>query len=177
MFNRSIGFILFATASLACTAALAQAPNAQAPAPVNPAAQMSPLEYGAIISNANAKKVAAAALAEAQKMGVPMVVAITDTSGNVLYQERQDGAILGGVLVAPQKARSAVLYKRPTKAFEEAITPGGVGVRFLRLEGAIPIEGGLPIILENKIIGGIGMSGGTGVQDGVAAKAGVDALK
>ena len=164
-------------ASLAGTAAIAQSP-AQAPAaPVNPAAQMSPLEYGAIISNANAKKAAAAALAEAQKMGVPMVVAITDTSGNVVYQERQDAAILGGVLVAPQKARSAVLYKRPTKAFEEAITPGGVGIRFLRLEGAIPIEGGVPLIVDNKIIGGIGMSGGTGVQDGQAAKAGADALQ
>jgi glc operon protein GlcG len=177
VFRSSIALVVFAAASLACPAAVAQTPAAQAPAPVNPAAQMSPLEYGAIISNANAKKVAAAALAEAQKMGVPMVVAITDTSGNVVYQERQDGAILGGVLVAPQKARSAVLYKRPTKAFEEAITPGGVGVRFLRLEGAIPIEGGLPIILDNKIVGGIGMSGGTGVQDGVAAKAGVDTLK
>ena len=110
---------------------------AQAPAtpPVNPAAQMLPIEYGAIISNANAKKAAAAALAEAQKMNVPMVVAITDTSGNVLYLERMDSAILGGVLVAPQKARSAALYKRPTKAFEDAITPGGVGLRFLRLEG------------------------------------------
>jgi len=168
---------LSVVASLACTVAVAQSP-AQAPAPpVNPAAQMSPLDYGAIISNANAKKVAAAALAEAQKMGVPMVVAITDTSGNVVNQERQDAAILGGSLVAPQKARSAVLYKRPTKAFEEAITPGGVGIRFLRLEGAIPIEGGLPLIVDNKIIGGIGMSGGTGVQDGQAAKAGADALQ
>ena len=110
-------------------------------------------------------------------MGVPMIVAITDTSGNVVYQERQDAAILGGTLVAPQKARSAVLYKRPTKAFEDAIAPGGVGIRFLRLEGAVPIEGGLPIIVDNKIIGGIGMSGGTGVQDGLAAKAGVDTLK
>jgi uncharacterized protein GlcG (DUF336 family) len=70
-----------------------------------------------------------------------------------------DGAIRGGVLVAPQKARSAALYKRPTKAFEEAITPGGVGVRFLRLEGAVPIEGGLPLVIDNKIIGAIGMSG------------------
>jgi glc operon protein GlcG len=104
-------------------------------------------------------------------------VSITDTSGNVVYQERQDGAILGGSLVAPQKARSAVLYKRPTKAFEEAIAPGGVGVRFLRLEGAVPIEGGLPLVLDGKIIGGIGMSGGTGVQDGIAAKAGADALQ
>ena len=169
--------LVVAGMSLVVSSARAQQPASPAPAPVNPAAQMSPLEYGAIISNANAKKVAAAALAEAQKMNVPMVVAITDTSGNVVYQERQDGAILGGVLVAPQKARSAVLYKRPTKAFEEAITPGGVGVRFLRLEGAVPIEGGLPIVLDNKIIGGIGMSGGTGVQDGIAAKAGVDALK
>ncbi|MFL6796127.1 MAG: GlcG/HbpS family heme-binding protein [Xanthobacteraceae bacterium] len=163
-------------ACLSSGAVMAQA-TSPAPAPVNPAAQMSPLEYGAIISNENAKKVANAALAEARNMGVAMVVAITDTSGNVLYQERQDGAILGGSLVAPQKARSAVLYKRPTKAFEEAITPGGVGVRFLRLEGAVPIEGGLPLVLDNKIIGGIGMSGGTGVQDGQAAKAGADALK
>ena len=165
------------TTSLICSAAIAQSPAPQPTAPVNPAAQMSPLEYGAMISNANAKKAAAAALAEAQKMNVPMVVAITDTSGNVLYLERMDAAILGGVLVAPQKARSAALYKRPTKAFEEAITPGGVGVRFLRLEGAVPIEGGLPLIIDNKIIGAIGMSGGTGVQDGIAAKAGADALK
>jgi glc operon protein GlcG len=173
----SVVIALSVAASLASTVAVAQSP-AQPPAtPVNPAAQMSPLDYGAIISNANAKKAAVAALAEAQKMGVPMVVAITDTSGNVVYQERQDAAILGGVLVAPQKARSAVLYKRPTKAFEEAITPGGVGIRFLRLEGAVPIEGGLPLIVDNKIIGGIGMSGGTGVQDGQAAKAGADALQ
>src|SRR5882724_5793577 len=149
-----VALILFA--ALASDGANAQSPTPAPAAPVNPAAQMSPLEYGAIISNANAKKVAAAALAEAAKMGVPMIVAITDTSGNVLYQERQDAAILGGTLVAPQKARSAVLYKRPTKAFEDAIAPGGVGVRFLRLEGAIPIEGGLPIVLDNKIIGGIG---------------------
>ena len=171
------GLLVVFGVALATSGAGAQSPTPQAPAPVNPAAQMSPLEYGAMISNANAKKAAAAALAEAQKMNVPMVVAITDTSGNVLYMERQDGAILGGVLVAPQKARSAALYKRPTKAFEEAITPGGVGVRFLRLEGAVPIEGGLPLVVDNKIIGAIGMSGGTGVQDGVAAKAGADSLK
>jgi uncharacterized protein GlcG (DUF336 family) len=177
MSKRNIHFALLTTATLLVGAAHAQSPAPPPAAPVNPAAQMSPLDYGAIISNANAKKVAAAALAEAQKMGVPMIVAITDTSGNVVYQERQDAAILGGTLVAPQKARSAVLYKRPTKAFEDAIAPGGVGIRFLRLEGAIPIEGGLPLIVDNKIIGGIGMSGGTGVQDGIAAKAGADALK
>ena len=177
MSRRNIHFALLTAAALFAGAADAQSPAPPPAAPVNPAAQMSPLDYGAIISNANAKKVAAAALAEAQKMGVPMIVAITDTSGNVVYQERQDAAILGGTLVAPQKARSAVLYKRPTKAFEDAIAPGGVGIRFLRLEGAIPIEGGLPLIVDNKIIGGIGMSGGTGVQDGLAAKAGADALK
>lgn len=170
------GFTMAAFVLLAAGAASAQAPGG-ATSPVNPAAQMLANDYGAPISNANAKKVAAAALAEAQKMNVPMVVAITDTSGNVLYMEKMDGAILGGVLVAPQKARSAALYKRPTKAFEEAIAPGGVGVRFLRLEGAVPIEGGLPLILDNKIIGAIGMSGGTGVQDGQAAKAGADTLQ
>jgi glc operon protein GlcG len=155
--------------------AFAQSPAA--PASFNPAAQMLPIDYGAPISNAKAKVVAAAALAEAKKMDLPMVVAITDTSGNLLYLEHMDGAILGGVLVAPQKARSAALYKRPTKAFEDSVAPGGVGLRFLRLEGAIPIEGGLPLILDNKIVGAIGMSGGTGVQDGAAAKAGADALK
>ena len=169
------GMLVVLGFALVSSGASAQAPGSAAP--VNPAAQMLPIDYGAPISNANAKKVAAAALAEAQRMNVPMVVAITDMSGNVLYMERQDSAILGGVLVAPQKARSAALYKRPTKAFEDAIAPGGVGLRFLRLEGAIPIEGGLPLILDNKIIGAIGMSGGTGVQDGVAAKAGADALK
>ena len=172
----ALRFAIGLSIALVGSAAHAQA-QAPASTPVNPAAQMSPLEYGAIISNANAKKVAAAALAEAAKMGVPMIVAITDTSGNVVYQERQDAAILGGTLVAPQKAPCAVLYKRPTKAFEDAIALGGVGIRFLRLEGAVPIEGGLPIIVDNKIIGGIGMSGGNGVQDGLAAKAGVDTLK
>ena len=175
MLKSSHGLLIALGVVLAASVAGAQSPGPSAP--VNPAAQMLPTDYGAPISNANAKKVAAAALAEAQKMNVPMVVAITDTSGNVLYMEHQDGAILGGVLVAPQKARSAALYKRPTKAFEDAIAPGGVGLRFLRLEGAIPIEGGLPLILDNKIIGAIGMSGGTGVQDGVAAKAGADTLK
>ena len=104
------GFAIALAITIPTVSSLAQSPAPQAPAPVNPAAQMSPLEYGAMISNANAKKAATAALAEAQKMNVPMVVAITDTSGNVLYLERMDAAILGGVLVAPQKARSAVPY-------------------------------------------------------------------
>ena len=93
MSNFFVRVALVLTTSLVCSAALAQSPAPQPAAPVNPAAQMSPLEYGAMISNANAKKAAAAALAEAQKMNVPMIVAITDTSGNVLYLERMDAAI------------------------------------------------------------------------------------
>ena len=98
----ALRFAIGLSIALAGSAAHAQA-QAPASTPVNPAAQMSPLEYGAIISNANAKKVAAAALAEAAKMGVPMIVAITDTSGNVVYQERQDAAILGDTLSRPRR--------------------------------------------------------------------------
>jgi uncharacterized protein GlcG (DUF336 family) len=69
------------------------------------------------------------------------------------------------------------LFKRPTKVFEDGVAAGGAGLRLLRLEGAVPIEGGLPLVMDGKIVGAIGVSGGTAQQDGVAAKAGVDMLK
>jgi uncharacterized protein GlcG (DUF336 family) len=88
-----------------------------------------------------------------------------------------DGTMTGSVAVAIAKARSAALFKRPTKAFQDTVAGGGAGLRILGLEGAVPVEGGLPILLEGKIIGSIGLSGGSGEQDGIAAKAGVDAVK
>ena len=75
------------------------------------------------------------------------------------------------------KGRSAALFKRPTKAFQDVVAGGGEGLRILALQGAVPIEGGLPLLMDGKIIGVIGVSGGTSAQDGMAAKAGMDALK
>jgi glc operon protein GlcG len=142
----------------------------------NAFAQM-PNPYGAAISLENAKKVAAPALAEAAKNNWSMAVAIVDPSGNLVYYEKMDNTQLGSATVAIDKARSAALFKRPTKTFQDALAAGGDGMRILRLQGAMPIEGGIPILVEGKIAGAIGVSGGTAPQDGQCAKAGADALK
>lgn len=139
-------------------------------------AQM-PNVYGTNIGVDAARKVATAAVAEAQKNGWTMAVAVTDTGGNLVYYEKMDNTQIGSANVSVGKARSAVLYKRPTKAMQDALAAGGEGWRILALEGAVPVEGGLPLMMEGKIIGAIGLSGGTSAQDGLAAKAGVDALK
>jgi len=139
-------------------------------------AQM-PNVYGLSVNLETAKKVATAAIAEARKNNWTMAVAITDTGGNLVYFEKMDGTQTGSVRVAIGKSRSAVLFKRPTKALQDTVAAGGEGLRMLRLEGAVPIEGGLPLLMDGKIIGAIGVSGGTSQQDGVAAKAGADTLK
>ena len=105
--------------------------QAQATAQQNPVLPMPPVGYGAPVSLATAKKITVAAMAEADRIGVPMVVAITDPAGALIYLEKNDIAIAGGVTVAPAKARSAALYKRPTKAFEDALAAGGAGMRIL----------------------------------------------
>jgi glc operon protein GlcG len=139
-------------------------------------AQM-PNPYGAPISLEAAKKIAAPALAEAAKNNWAMAVAIVDPSGNLVYYEKMDATQLGSANLAIEKARSAALFKRPTKTFQDALAAGGDGMRVLRVSGAVPIEGGLPILVDGKIAGAIGVSGGTAPQDGQCAKAGVDGLK
>ncbi len=139
-------------------------------------AQM-PNPYGAAISLENAKKVAAPALAEAEKNHWAMAVAVVDPSGNLVYYEKMDATQLGSANVAIDKARSAALFKRPTKTYQDALAAGGDGMRVLRLQGAVPIEGGLPVLVDGKIAGAIGVSGGTSAQDGQCAKAGADAVK
>jgi glc operon protein GlcG len=138
-------------------------------------AQM-PNPYGAPISLENAKKAAAPALAEAVKNNWAMAVAIVDLSGNLVYYEKMDATQLGSANIAIEKARTAAAFKRPTKTFEEALAKGGDGMRVLRVPGAIPIEGGLPLLVDGKIAGAIGVSGGQPAQDGQCAKAAVDAL-
>jgi len=136
-----------------------------------------PNPYGASIDIANAKKVAASAVAEAKKLNLNMAVAVVDTAGNLVYFEKMDGTQIGSVNVAQDKARSAALFKRPTKAFQDGVAGGGVGLRLLGLEGAVPVEGGVPLISEGKIVGAVGLSGGTSDQDGQCAQAGASALK
>jgi len=142
-----------------------------------PALAQMPNAYGLPITLENAKKVTAPAIAEASKNNWAMAVAILDIGGNLVYFEKMDGTQTGSVRVAIGKARSAVMFKRSTKVFQDAVAAGGDGLRLLRLEGAVPIEGGLPLVMDGKIVGAIGVSGATSAQDGVAAKAGADVLK
>jgi glc operon protein GlcG len=132
--------------------------------------------YGTPVSLETAKKAAAAALAETRKNNWNMAVAVVDPGGNLVYYEKMDNTQLGSAKVSVNKARSAALFKRPTKAFQDALAGGGVGLRVLGLEGAVPVEGGFPLIVDGKIIGGIGLSGDTSEHDAQCAKAGADAL-
>lgn len=136
-----------------------------------------PEVYGLSINLDTAKRIAASAITEARKNNWTMAVAVIDTGGNLVYFEKMDGTQTGSVRVAISKGRSAVLFKRPTKAFQDMVAAGGEGLRMLRLEGAVPIEGGLPLLVDGKIVGAIGVSGGTSQQDGLVAKAGADTLK
>lgn len=132
------------------------------------------IAYGTAINLEVAKKVAASAAQEARKNNFSMAIAIVDTGGHLVYFEKQDDTQIASIEVALAKARSANNFKRPTKALEDAVNGGRNSV--LGLPGAVPVEGGIPIIADGKIIGAIGVSGGTSQQDGVVAAAGVKTL-
>jgi uncharacterized protein GlcG (DUF336 family) len=134
-------------------------------------------EYGAPIGGEDAKKAAAAALAEARANGWSMAAAVVDTGGHLVYFEKMDGTQTGSVSIAIGKARSAALFMRPTKAFQDVLAGGGDGLRMLGLDGAVPVEGGVPLVKNEKIVGAIGLSGGMSAQDGQCARAGAERLK
>jgi len=144
---------------------------------VRTAAQGQPNMYGTTITADQAKSVAAAAVAEARKNQWTMAVAIVDTAGELVYFEKMDNTQVGSIDVAIGKARSSARFKRPTKAFQDALAAGGEGWRIMTLEGAVAVEGGLPLIVGGKIIGAIGASGGSAPQDGMTAAAGAGTLK
>lgn len=121
-----------------------------------------------------AARLAAAARAEAAKNGWSMCFALVDDGANLLYFERMDGAPLGSIQVAIDKSRSAALFRRPTKAFEEAVAGGRAAL--LKLAGAVPLEGGVPLMAGEDLVGAIGASGATAQQDGQAALAGAAEL-
>ena len=140
-------------------------------------AQAPPPPYGAPIGLEAAKKAAAAAVAEARKNNWTMAVAVTDAAGDLVYFEKMDGLQTGSVAVAQGKARSAAMFKRPTKVWQDIVAGGGDGLRILSLQGAVAVEGGVPLIVDGKIVGAIGLSGGSAAQDGQCARAGADAVK
>src|SRR6266436_4904274 len=139
-------------------------------------AQM-PNAYGSAISLENAKKAAEPALAEAAKNKWTVAVAIVGPAGTLIYYEKMDNTQLGSAEVAIDKARTAAMFKRPTKAFQDALAAGGDGLRVLRLKGVTPVEGGIPLLMDGKIVGAIGVSGATSAQDAQCAKAGADTVK
>jgi len=143
----------------------------QAPPPASPPA------YGTPISLEQAKKVMAGAEAEAKKNNWNVAIAIHDSGGNLVMLQRLDGTQFGSTDVAKDKAYSAVAFRRPTKAFQDAIEQGGGNLRLLKLSGASPLEGGIPIMADGKIIGSIGVSGVTSQQDAQIARAGAENLK
>ncbi|MGC2211037.1 MAG: heme-binding protein [Candidatus Korobacteraceae bacterium] len=136
-----------------------------------------PIPYGEPISLQAAKKPAEAALAEAAKNKWTMGVAIVDPSGNLIYFAKMDNTQLASANIAIDKARSAALYKRPTKALQDALAAGGAGFRILGLPDAMPLEGGIPLVVDGKIMGAIGVSGDTAEHDNQCATAGAALLK
>jgi glc operon protein GlcG len=132
--------------------------------------------YGTPISLEQAKKVMAGAEAEAKKNSWNVVIAVLDSGGHLVMLQRLDGTQLGSIEAAKDKAYSAVLYRRPTKVFQDLVGQGGPNLRLLRLSGASPLEGGIPIIVDGKVIGAVGVSGVTSEQDAHVAKAGAEAL-
>ena len=158
--------------SLAITIALATSAMAQQPSP-----QQATPPYGAPISLEQAKKVIAAAEAEAEKNKWFVAITVVDSGGYIVATHRLDNTQLGSISYAGDKARAAVLYRRPSKAFEDAVASGGIGLRVLGLAGATPYDGGVPILVDGKIIGAIGVSGMLPAQDGQIANAGAAALK
>jgi uncharacterized protein GlcG (DUF336 family) len=133
--------------------------------------------YGVSITADAAKKLAAAAIAEARKNNWAMAVAVVDTGGYLVYFERMQDTQIGSVDVAIDKAKSAALFRRATKAFQDTLAAGGEGLRILSLRGAVPVEGGIPLVVGGKVVGAIGASGGSSDQDGRTAQAGAAALK
>jgi glc operon protein GlcG len=161
-----VGTVLILGASIA---------SAQQPAPA--AAPPPPPPYGPPITLEQAKKVMVGAEAEAKKNSWNVVMVVLDSGGNLVMLQRMDGAQFGSIEVAKDKAYSAVAFRRPTKAFDDALAQGGANLRILKLSGAAPVEGGIPIVIDGKLIGAVGVSGVTSAQDAQIGRAGIDSLK
>jgi uncharacterized protein GlcG (DUF336 family) len=144
--------------------------TAQAPPPPPP-------PYGPPITLDQAKKAMAAAEAEARKNNWNVVIVIVDSASQLVMMQRLDNTQYASIDIAKGKAVTSVNFRRPSKALEDTIAGGGAGLRILRVDGVTPLEGGVLIVVDGKIIGGIGVSGVLSSQDAQTARAGADALK
>jgi uncharacterized protein GlcG (DUF336 family) len=140
-------------------------------------AQTAPPPYGPPIGIDNARKAMNAAEGEATKNNWAVVIAIIDSGGHIVMLHRRDDVQLSSIELSQGKAKTALMFKRPSKVLDDAISGGGPGLRFLALKDIVPLEGGLPLIIDGKIVGAIGVSGVLSSQDAQIAKAGADALK
>jgi glc operon protein GlcG len=122
-----------------------------------------------------AKHIVAASEDEAMKNGWHMFITVVDDGGTIIYLERLDDAQIGSYEVSIEKAETALKFKRPSKAFADLVANGQTAI--VKLPGALPIEGGIPLMADGQVIGAIGVSGGTSQQDAQVARAGVAALE
>lgn len=171
---RHIIIVLFAIVTVvAAGLGSAQAQSTAAAPPPPP-----PALYGPSVNYEMAKKMMAAAEAEAVKNNLNMVITILDTGGNRVMQGRMDNSLLASIAVSEGKARTAVGFRRPSKAIDDAIAGGGAALRLLSIQGeGVFVQGGLPIVVDGKVVGAIGVSGGSSPQDEQVAQAGLNALK
>lgn len=133
--------------------------------------------YGAPLSLDLAREVMAAAEQEAARQHWPMVISIIDSTGHLVMAHRMDHAQYGSIEVAQLKAQTALNFRRPTRLLEQAVEQGGLGLRLLSVPGVVTMEGGLPLMVEGRIVGAIGVSGMQSTQDAQVAAAGQGALK
>jgi glc operon protein GlcG len=133
--------------------------------------------YGAPITLSQAMQVAHAAREEAVRHGWPMVIAVVDSGAHLVLQHRLDQAQLGSIEVARQKAETAVRFRRPSKLFQDAVSQAGIHLRLLGMSNLMPLDGGIPLVLDGAVIGAIGVSGMQSEQDAQVAQAGADALR
>jgi uncharacterized protein GlcG (DUF336 family) len=133
--------------------------------------------YGPNVTLEQAKAVLAAAEAEAVRQNFAVAIAVVDTAGQLVAYVKRDDTQTASVDVSQGKARTAAMYKRPSKAFQDTIAAGGVGLRALTLDGVVAAEGGVPLVVGGMIIGAVGVSGVTSEQDGMVAAAGAAALE
>jgi len=157
--------------AVAAGSALAQQP---APAPAPAAAPVLP--YGPPITLDQAKRVMAAAELEAAKNSWQVAITVIDSGGNLVMFHKIDNAQLASATVSEGKARTALEFKRPSKALDDAIAAGGAGMRLLALKDITPLEGGVLVVVGGRIIGAVGVSGALSSQDAQVAKTGADAL-
>jgi uncharacterized protein GlcG (DUF336 family) len=139
----------------------------------NAHAQAMPNPYGQI-SLEVARKVADAAIAEGRKNGWNVAAAVVDSAGDLVFFERMDNTQSASMIIAQEKARTAARFKRPSKSLEDALAGGRQAI--LGIPGATPVEGGIPLVIDGKIVGAVGVSGAKSSEDAQCSQAGVDSL-